>query len=350
MIKNKLDYKLVNTMLIVLIIYLMYQAGGLWQILFNKALSVLIPFFLSFIIAYALYPYTVKLKEKGVPKSLSLFIVLIIFFGLFALMFLFAIPLLLKQLTGLFSSLIAFVREISIKFDLDFGPLQDMLNSTLNDIIKNSGKIISSGAITFIGTSISYISTTIIIIFLSIYLLVDMEKIRNTLKNFFKKGKSKTYGYVKELDNAMKGYLTGFTRIMIITLFEYMFAFLIIGHPQAILLGFLAAIGNLIPYFGGIITNVISMITALSFSPALFIRALILFIVLSLVDSYIINPFVYGKTTKVPGVVIIISVFAGGILFGIMGIIISLPVAVAIITTINYYKDDISDKIEEIKS
>ena len=43
------------------------------------------------------------------------------------------------------------------------------------------------------------------------------------------------------------------------------------------------------------------------------------------------------------------SVFAGGILFGIAGIIISLPLAIIIITTIKYFKSDINDKIEDIK-
>ena len=68
-----------------------------------------------------------------------------------------------------------------------------------------------------------------------------------------------------------------------------------------------------------------------------------------MVDGYVINPIVYGKTNKVHPLVVIMSVFAGGILFGILGIIISLPLAIIIITTIQYFKDDVKDKIEDIK-
>ena len=64
---------------------------------------------------------------------------------------------------------------------------------------------------------------------------------------------------------------------------------------------------------------------------------------------YNINPLVYGKTNEVHPLVVILSVFAGGILFGIAGIVISLPLAIIIITTFKFFREDISYKIEDIK-
>ena len=107
------------------------------------------------------------------------------------------------------------------------------------------------------------------------------------------------------------------------------------------MLGTLAALGNLIPYFGGIITNVIAAVTAFVISPALFIKTCIVFLVFSAVDGYIINPFVYGNSNQVHPLVVIISVFAGGALFGVLGIVISLPVAIIAIATFKYFKKDI---------
>jgi predicted PurR-regulated permease PerM len=115
------------------------------------------------------------------------------------------------------------------------------------------------------------------------------------------------------------------------------------------MLGCLAMIANLIPYFGGIINNIVAAVTAFVISPALFIRTLIVFAILSMVDGYVINPLVYGKTNKVHPIVVIMSVFIGGALFGIIGIIISLPTAIILITTFKYFKDDVKDKIEDIK-
>ena len=67
-------------------------------------------------------------------------------------------------------------------------------------------------------------------------------------------------------------------------------------------------------------------------------------------DGYVINPLVYGRTNKVHPIVVISAVFAGGILAGVLGIIISLPVAIIIITTYKYYKEDIFEKISDIKT
>ena len=109
-------------------------------------------------------------------------------------------------------------------------------------------------------------------------------------------------------------------------------------------------ITQLIPYFGGIITNIIAAITAIVVSPALLIRTIITFCILSVVDGNIIGPLVYGKTNNVKPVIVIMSITAGGILFGLPGIIISFPIAIIIIATIKFYKEDILDKIDDIKN
>ena len=176
-----------------------------------------------------------------------------------------------------------------------------------------------------------------------------MEKIRKETKRYLKRKSNKTYRYVKTLDEEMKKYLSGFVKIMFISLFEYSIFYTIIGHPNAILLGFLAMIMQLIPYFGGMITNVVAAITAMVVSPALFIRTVITFCILSVIDGNVIGPLVYGKTNNVKPVVVIMSITAGGILFGIKGIVAAFPIALILIATFKFYKDDISDKIDDIK-
>ena len=163
-----------------------------------------------------------------------------------------------------------------------------------------------------------------------------MKRIREKIKIYC--NTKKNYKYIKALDDSMHNYFDGFIKIIIITIIEYSITFFLIGHPNAILLGILAAIGNLIPFFGGLITNIIAAITSFVIGPKLFIRTLITFIVLSIVDSYIINPYIYSKSNELHPIIVIFSIFAGGKLFGMKGIIVSLPITILIITTINYYK------------
>lgn len=349
MIKNKLDYKLINIALIALIVFLLYQTGYLWMGVTNKLLKIVGPFVFAFAAAYAFYPMLEFLEEKSIPKPIAVFIIIAIVIGIFAVTIILVAPLLFEQLSSLFSNIISFLKEMSLNYDWNVGPLQDSLSKSFNEIIGNFGKLISDGAVSMIGVSMNVISTIVIAFSAAVYFLIDMKEIRHRVGYYLKRKSERAYLYVKILDDEMKSYLTGFLKIIFITLIEYTFAFYIIGHPNAILLGFLAAVATLIPYFGGMITNCIAVITAFVVSPALFIRTIVAFFVLSSLDGYVINPFVYGKTNSVHPIIVILSVFAGGILFGVVGIIISLPVSILLIATYKFYKKDVLDKLEDIK-
>ena len=316
---NKINYKLINMLLFMGIIYFIYETKGLWINIGNKMLSILFPFLISFTLAYALYPL-VKFFENYFSKIIS--IVITIF--LVILTFILLIPLLINQLGCLITEVLAFIKEMSLKYEFDL----ELLTNYINDIDKYISGIIK--------TSIEIFSISFITLASTIYLLFDMERIREKIKIYC--NTKNNYKYIKALDDSMHNYFDGFIKIIIITIIEYSITFFLIGHPNAILLGILAAIGNLIPFFGGLITNIIAAITSFVIGPKLFIRTLITFIVLSIVDSYIINPYIYSKSNKLHPIIVIFSIFAGGKLFGMKGIIVSLPITILIITTINYYK------------
>ena len=349
MFKDKINYKLVNLALISVIVLVLYRTGPLWLGIVGKILSIIFPFFIAFVLAYALYPFLQFMIKKKIPKTVAIFIIVGIILGLVVLLIALIFPLLFSQLYSLFNGILTFVKELMTNYDLELGPLQETLTNTFNEIISGLGKYVSDGAVSAINSSLSILSILLIAFASSIYLLVDMDKIRKEIKLFLRRKNKRAFNYVKILDTEMRNYLSGFIKIVGITLIEYTLAFLIIGHPNAILLGFLAAIATLIPYFGGIITNIIAAITAFVISPGLFIRTIICFFILSAIDGYVINPFVYGKTNEVHPLVVIFSVFAGGILFGVLGIIISLPLAIITIATWKFYKKDIDEKLDDIK-
>ena len=136
---------------------------------------------------------------------------------------------------------------------------------------------------------------------------------------------------------------------MLIQLFEYSFLFFIIGHPNWLILGLLACITTIIPYFGGLITNILAIIMASVVSVPLVIATIVICMIFPQLDGYLISPKVYGKTNNVKPVVVIISITAGGILFGITGIIASFPVAIILIATYKFYKEEIFEKLGDMK-
>lgn len=350
MLKNKLDYKLINLALIALIVFLLYKTGNLWIGVVNKILLIVTPFLFAFALAYALHPFLVKMQNKKVPKWLGITIIVFLMLALATLIIYLVTTVMWGQLSSLFNSIMAFIDELkNTNFDFNFAGLEASLNDTFKSILTGFGKYVSDGAINLIDSSLGVISKIFIIFAAFIYFLIDMDKIREEIKFFFRKKSKKVYNYVKSLDDEMKKYLNGLVQVIIISLVEYTLAYTIIGHPNAILLGFLAAVANLIPYFGGIGVNIIAAITAFVVSPTMLIKTIIVFMILSSVDSYVINPTVYGKTNSIHPLVTIVALFAGGIIFGILGVFISFPLAIIVVTTYKYFKDDITKNLKKVK-
>ncbi len=341
MSKNKIDFHLVNIVLFVLAIYLVYQAKAFWLGLVSLIFKICVPFLVAFVLAYAIYPLVKKLMDRNIPKSIAVTIVLITICVLFSGILLLVTPTIVNQMASLFNGIISFLKELSTNYNINFKDVQNALSSSFNNILTKVGSYISNGAISVISVSIDYMSKIFIIFTAFIYFLIDMDKIRKVVKEYLKSKSDKIYNYVLTLDDEMGKYLSGFMKIVFISFIEYTVTYSIIGHPNALMLGTLAALGNLIPYFGGICTNIIAAITAFVISPTLFIKTFLVFFIFSGIDGNVINPIVYGKTNQIHPLVVIISVFAGGILWGILGIIISLPLAIIILATIKYFKNDI---------
>ncbi len=346
MLKNKLNYRLINITLICVIIYLIYKSRNLWLIIFRTINKIFLPFIFAFFIAYIFYPLLTYLKNKKIPKSLALLMLVLLVIGTIIVIGVMLFPTLFNQIISLINYIITFVNQISFKYNIDLLDFEKYLY----EIVKSLGEYLSNGVISLINNSINYITQTLVISTLSIYFLNDMDKIRKRIKKMLIKNRQHNFDFFKEVDTEMHKYFLAFFKIIIISFFEYTIIYMIIGHPNAIILGILVAILGVIPYIGGVITNIIAGITAFTIGTDLFIKTLISFMILSVIDGYVINPLVYGKSNKIHPLIIIFACLTGGILGGILGMIISLPITIICITVIKFYKNDLYFLKHKIKS
>ena len=351
MFKDRLNFKLLNILILVVIIYFGLITFNYWGWIITKALAIITPFLIAFGIAYSFYPIVKKLKKKGLSNTLAVTIVSgSVIFILLALIVI-TVPLVYDQLVLLSQSIGEVMNDLSRKFEVNLGDFQTTTNSIMDNIVQSAGKYASDGTLNIVGRAVDFISNSIIILILSIYFLIDMEKIRGEVRKILTRNKNrkKAFNYVKVLDKELGQYLNGLAIFIGIQFVEYTILFKIIGHPNWLLLGILAALTTVIPYFGGLITNIVAVILASVVSTPLFIATLIICLVFPNIDGYIVSPKVYGKTNNVNAMWTIFAVVAGGTLFGIPGIMLSLPVYIAINCTFNFFKEDIYDKIAKVK-
>lgn len=348
--KVNINYKTLNVLIILAIIYILFLMKDLWAGVFFKVLSILKPFIIAFAMAYALYPFLKWLQSKKIPKFLGILIILIMLISFISFIVISLVPIFTDQLVSLFNSIMTFVTEMGDKYDINIAPIQTNLSDIFNTILSKLSKYISDGAINLVNSSISFISNTIIVLVSFIYFLIDMDKIRDDVDEFFSKKSKKTYKLIKDIDYETTQYFKGLFSTIIIQFFEYTIIYYLIGHPNFLLLGILSSISTLIPYFGGLIVNIIALIIASVISPKLFILTLIVSIVCPNIDGYLISPKIYGKTNNISPLLSIFAVFAGGILGGFIGILIALPLTIILRTIYKSYKNDISKKIGNIKN
>jgi len=349
MYKTKLNYRLLNVLVLVAIICLLYAIKDLWLGIVLKVIDISFPFFVAFAVAYAVYPIVEKLINLGLPKWFAISIVCFLGLGFIATIFILIIPMLYDQTLLFLSNISVFISDISSKYELNLGVLQTSISEISSNMMKNIGTYISDGAVSVVNSSIGVISSLIIVVFSAVYFLVDMEKIKDFVKKKLGKKSGKRYNYVKELDHGLSNYCIGLGQNIIVQLFEYTFVFFVIGHPNYLVLGILAAFTTVIPYVGALVVDILALLIASVISPKLFVLTAIVLAVCPLLDGYVIGPKIYGKTNKLHPLVSIFAVFAGGILAGFWGIVLSLPVAIIIITTVKFFWPDINVRIEEIK-
>lgn len=347
--EDKINYKLLNILIIISIVCLLYFIRGLWIGVVVNIFNILAPFMLAFALAYVIYPLLKKLVNSGAPKWLAILTICIIGFGSLFLLMVLTIPLLYEQILLFISNITMLLSDLSTKYELNFGGLQSSLSEFSSHIISGLGSSISDGAINVVNSSVSVVSTGVVVVCAAIYFLIDMDKVRIVIKKYFNRKNRRTCLYLTKLDDELTKYIGGLGKNILIQVVEYTLAFAIIGHPNYLILGILSGLSAIIPWFGGFLVAIISLLVSSVISTKMFLLTVIICVVCPILDGNVIGPKVYGKTNKLHPLLVIFAVSAGGAIGGFWGIVLSLPVAIVIKTTYNFYRRDIDRKIKFIK-
>lgn len=317
--KDSTNYILINCAIFIFMFYLLLKIGIL-----NKILDFILIIFLSFTLSYIIYPIYKKLNKK-INKLLSIFIIygtLISTIILFIYMIIPNTNFILK-LNDLFTNILVFINKLNQKYNLNIN-LEVYLNSVINYFINNSVFLIKN--------VFNFFSKIVFIVILSICILINME----LLKDLINKLKNKVLIY--NINDALKNYLVANIKILAIQFVEYTFVFLLIGHPNYILLGILNSVNTFIPFVGSIITNVVAITTASVISKNLLIKTAIVSIVLPNIDAYLVSPKIYNSANKISKTLTIAAILIGGYLFDFYGIVFAIPITIIVIEVLKYYK------------
>jgi predicted PurR-regulated permease PerM len=122
----------------------------------------------------------------------------------------------------------------------------------------------------------------------------------------------------------LKGQLVAMIAIFVLT----WIGFLIIGVESPLVLALIAGVLEFIPYAGAISSAIPAVLVALVQSPQLAAWTIVMYVVVHHVEAYILQPLVQQWAVEVPAVIMLFSLLAFGLLFGVIGIFFAAPLAV----------------------
>lgn len=345
--------RLLKVIAVLSILYLLKATSNVWGNWISLFISIVQPFVLGFLLAFIIHPLIEWLEKKGISKNISIITFWILVIVLFVLLCVVIMPVLYDKITGFIGNLITGVEWIGAKI-VQYGEMENFdLVENITGTITNylsayetwMPKIMSSIP-GFMNSFLNVITNTLFTIIIAIYMLFDFQRIKNMIFYFFSLFHSKAGQYLYKIDEDVSVYIKSLLILMVIKFCEYSLFYYLIGHEDWIIIGFLSALGLLVPYLGGTLANAIGILTALTLSPMRIFFLIAGICVLSNVDAYLISPMIHEKRSSLGPLVTLLAVFAGGVLYGAVGIMFSVPVAIAIKAMCDVYKEDPSHKEE----
>ncbi|MFP4313775.1 MAG: AI-2E family transporter [Alphaproteobacteria bacterium] len=302
--------------------------------------AILLPFVLGIAIAYLLNPMVHQLGRVGFNRQAATIIILsgfIILVG--ALIAIFA-PILYKESVQLARDL----PEMGEKLENMIAPyqtrLQEFLGSDGGDAIsflqENMGASMSAGQTILGGLKAggafvtSFITIIVVVPFVAFFMMQEWPRVTGWVETMIPRPhKDTVLDLLGKMDTKLAGFVRGQITIALCLGILYAIALTLAGLKYGFLIGMFAGLFNIIPLVGSTLGLIVGIVVAWLQSSDLFFVALIggIFIAGQILEGNFLTPKVLGDSVGLHPLWIFFALMAGAALFGIVGMLISIPVA-----------------------
>lgn len=288
-------------------------------------------------IALGLDPVVRWLEDRKVPRPAGVVIALGVLVAGVAAFFATLIPTIVEQVSQIVRQAPDWIRsfvdsDFFRSLDSQFG-VRDKISQELDKFVKNPDAMggIFGGVVGFGSTVANGVFGTLIVLVLSLYFLGALPAMKRWGYRLAPRSRRpRVEALSEEITRSVGNYVIG---QVCVALLNALFAFIvmtILGVPFSVLLAFVVALLAFIPLVGGMIAAVVVILVALTAGWQTAVIYAICYFAYLQFEAYFISPRIMQKAVAVPGAVAVISVIAGGSLLGVLGALIAIPTAAAI--------------------
>ena len=306
-------------------------AFGLIELII-RARSVLIIIGLAMFIAAGLDPIVGWLVRHRFPRWAAVLTVIVCGLGIVAAFLAAAIPPLANEAATLAHQIPHYMHDLQNR-NSQLGKLNVKyhIQEHLTGLVTHGGGSVVGGVLGAGALGIGVVSAILAVIVLSIYFLAGLPQIKVFAYRLVPHSRRPRVILIgDEILAKVGGYVLGnFITSVIAGLGTYLWL-LAWGVPYPLLLGMFVAFLDLIPVIGSTIGGAVVSLVALTVSLPVALATLAFYIGYRLAEDYLIVPRIMGRTVQVPAIVSLVAVLIGGVLLGIVGALIAIPVAAAV--------------------
>ena len=308
-----------------------YWFGGL----ILRSGSVLILIIVSLFIAFGLNPIVVWLNHRGVRRSFAVVVVALGFVAALALFALAIVPVVANQLSGLAANAPGWFDQLQNNdriqsWDDQYGILDKVKDYVLSgDLAKRL-----FGGVLGVGLAIlGALANAFIVIVLTLYFLASLDSVKHGL---YRLAPASSRPRVESLGDrileGIGGYVSGaFVVAMVAGVSTLVFLFIVGLGQYAVALALVVALLDVIPMIGATLGAIVVSAIALATDVQTGIFCVIFFIVYQQVENYVVYPRVMSRSVDIPGAMTVIAALVGAALLGVVGALLAIPTAAAIL-------------------
>ena len=312
--------------------------------LFDWTRAVWSSFLVAYLLAYLLNPVVTWFERRRLSRGLGVLAIGLSLLLVLGLLWLLGIRVAtqLSLFAGELPAITAIIGEIPYlaarAVDASFGNTFEQVFVSLNSFAETLNRQVrtalegareGSGVLQGLGSVFGGGAQVAITLVLTIYLLYNFPRYsRSFLRAFPHRYRPTVEDVMGNAGYAVGGYIRG---QLVIALFVGILTgvgLLLLGIPLAVPLGVFTGIANLIPFFGPLIASVPTVLFGLTEGWPQALGALGVLLVVQQIDANVLTPLVFSQIIDIDPVTIILAVFIGSALFGVLGAVIAVPVAV----------------------
>ncbi len=322
-------------------------AAACWLVL--RLTPVVLMIVTSLMMVGSLSPTVEWLQARGVRRGLGIALVFTILLAIVVLLITFTIPEVLAQANALVEQEPVLRERLATL--LSRWRATASLAVSLRQI--NYAAMFGDSAQLALSTSIrvfELVAYGVGAVFLALYVMLDRDRLRGALFALVPRQQHIPLSRVMlNLERIVGGYIRG-QAITCVLMAAFIFALLsIFGVKNALAIAVLSGVADVLPYIGGVLILVPALLATSAMGPVVLTTVGVSILAYQEVENRLLIPLVYGRALRLPSSVVLVALLAGGTLMGIVGALLALPVAAAILMLVEELRVDLPGTTETVE-